>query len=330
VIAVVPVRGGELPAGGEECTAEAGGRVLLVGDGAGAAVTALEGIAVEVHVAEVDRFAPASWSVALAPLLAGEDVVVVPASPDGRDLAPRLAARLGWPLVAGALRVDSRGADVPACGGRALDVVAVDGPFVATLEPGVRGVVAGSRTDGTGQATSGVGGDVTLDDVGRGNGGGEGPARVVDLHLALESGHGPDPEVLQVIPADPATIDLADAPRVVGAGAGLGSAEACEWLRRVGLAVGAASGGTRVVTDWGWLPVDRQIGTTGVAVEPELYLAFGVSGAVQHVSGLGQPAHVVSVNVDAACPMSAMADLAVVADAPATLEALARLLGVEP
>jgi electron transfer flavoprotein alpha subunit len=61
-----------------------------------------------------------------------------------------------------------------------------------------------------------------------------------------------------------------------------------------------------------------------------MYLAFGVSGAVHHLSGLGQPAHVVSVNVDAACPMSAMADLAVVADAPATLEALARLLGVEP
>jgi electron transfer flavoprotein alpha subunit len=90
--------------------------------------------------------------------------------------------------------------------------------------------------------------------------------------------------------------------------------------------LGASTGGTRVVTDWGWLPPSAQIGTTGVSVQPRLYVALGISGAVQHVAGLGQPDHVVAVNTDPSCPMMAMADLAVVADAPRVLDALARRL----
>jgi len=73
---------------------------------------------------------------------------------------------------------------------------------------------------------------------------------------------------------------------------------------------------------------DRQIGTTGVAVNPELYVAFGISGAAQHISGLGTPEHVVSVNTDPSCPMTLMADLGILADAPAVLAELAGRLGV--
>jgi electron transfer flavoprotein alpha subunit len=83
-----------------------------------------------------------------------------------------------------------------------------------------------------------------------------------------------------------------------------------------------------VVTDAGWMSYDRQIGTTGVSVNPELYIAFGISGAAQHVGGLGAPEHVVSVNTDPSCPMTAMSDLGIVADAPAVLGELARRLGV--
>ena len=87
-------------------------------------------------------------------------------------------------------------------------------------------------------------------------------------------------------------------------------------------------GATRVVTDRRWLPHERQIGTTGVVVDPQLYLAFGISGAVQHTSGLGDPDHIVSVNTDASCPMMQLADLAIVADANAVLDELALLLGL--
>ncbi len=86
-------------------------------------------------------------------------------------------------------------------------------------------------------------------------------------------------------------------------------------------------GATRVITDRGWVHHDRQIGTTGVVVAPTLYLSFGVSGAVQHTSGLGAPDNIISVNTDPHCPMMAMSDLAIVADANATLDELLLLLG---
>ena len=100
-----------------------------------------------------------------------------------------------------------------------------------------------------------------------------------------------------------------------------------EQMGRIGTAVGASVGATRVVTDRGWMPHARQIGTTGVVVDPDLYLAFGISGAVQHTSGLGNPAHVISVNTDGHCPMMQLADLAITADANATLDELERLVG---
>ena len=93
---------------------------------------------------------------------------------------------------------------------------------------------------------------------------------------------------------------------------------------RVAAAIGGAMGATRVITDRGWVGHERQIGTTGVVVGPELYVAFGISGAVQHTSGLGDPRHVISVNIDPYCPMMQMSDLAVVSDANAVLDELER------
>jgi electron transfer flavoprotein alpha subunit len=111
-------------------------------------------------------------------------------------------------------------------------------------------------------------------------------------------------------------------------GAGLRGPADFRLLTLVAGAIGASMGVTRVVADMGWVAQERYIGTTGVAVNPELYVALGISGAIQHVSGLGAPRNVVAVNTDPSCPMMAMADLALVTDAPGLLEALARRLGV--
>jgi electron transfer flavoprotein alpha subunit len=142
-----------------------------------------------------------------------------------------------------------------------------------------------------------------------------------------------DAESLEVLQPEPSTADLAEARRIVGGGAGLvpagaDGAAAMRLLAEVGSALEASAGATRVVTDAGWMSYDRQIGTTGVAVSPELYIAFGISGAAQHVGGLGAPGHVVSINTDPSCPMTAMADLGIVADAPAVLAELADRLGL--
>jgi electron transfer flavoprotein alpha subunit len=296
LIAVVPVRGGTLPLGGDEAVAEAGGRALLVGDGTRKAARDLAGAA-EVWTWEAGGYAPAAWATALAPRLAPERVVLLPASPDGRDLAPRLAAALGRPLLAGALQVRADRALLARHGGLATVDVGIDEPVVATLQPGVRGVEAAPAK----------------------------PAKPRALKMARATGR--DADVVEVLPPDPATMDLAEAPRIVAGGAGLHE-DAFPLLADVATALGASMGATRVVADAGWVPFERQIGTTGVAVDPDLYIALGISGAVQHTSGIGHPQHVVAVNVDPSCPMMALADLALVTDAPALLRALAARLDV--
>lgn len=292
MLAVVPVRGGALPAGGAEAVAEAGGRALVVGEGAVVAAEELAGVARRVDAVELGAFLPAAWAAALAPLLVGEAHVVLPACPDGRDLAPRLSHRLGRPLHAGAVAVATDQVTVARRGGLVLETIAVTGPFVATLVPGVRGVDAGTHA-----------------------------AQIVTRDVEPVAG-GADAEILEVLPPDVATMDLSEAPRILGGGAGLDSGERFRDLAAVATALHASMGATRVVTDRGWLGHDRQIGTTGVVVNPKLYLAFGISGAVQHTSGLGNPDHVISVNTDPHCPMMQLADLAIVADANEVLEQL--------
>ena len=299
MIAVVPVRGGVLPLGGDEAVAEAGGRALVVGDGAADAAAALAVDTVDVRVAEAGAFAPAAWSAALAPLLDDEQVVLLPASPDGRDLAPRLSHVLDRPLLAGAVAVGTAHVVVARRGGFVQEEHALTGPVVATLQPGVRGIDVAHRPSHAEPVT-------------------------LDLDLGAAAGAA-DAEVVEVTPPDPATMDLAEAPRIVAGGAGLGETD-FPVLERVAAALGASLGATRVVTDYGWVPFERQIGTTGVTVRPRLYLALGISGAVQHVTGLGDPEHIVSVNLDASCPMMTMADLAIVADGPAVVAALAERL----
>ena len=296
-IAVVPVRAGALPAGGAEAVAEAGGRVVLVGEGAPAAAASLAGVATEVRAWDTPGFLPAAWARPLAVEVGDEDLVVLPASPDGRDLAPRLAAELARPLLAGAIEVRDDAVTCAVHGGAATCRHHVGGPAVVTLQPGVTGVGAHAH---------GAAPEVTLLDL-----------RVDDAR---------DATVVEVHAPDVATMDLAEAPRILGGGAGLDSSERFAQLAEVATALGASTGATRVVTDRGWVPHTRQIGTTGVVVDPQLYLAFGISGAVQHTAGLGDPDHMVTVNTDPHCPMMAMADLAVVADANEVVAELAKLL----
>jgi electron transfer flavoprotein alpha subunit len=210
---------------------------------------------------------------------------------------------LGRALLAGAVRCAPDEVELTRLDDRLSLRVTVDGPVVVTLRPGFRG-----RPE---QVT---------------------PAQVTVLEVPQDSTvH--DAESIEVLQPEPSTVDLAEARRILGGGAGLVPAGAdgaavMRLLAQVADALGASAGATRIVTDAGWMSYDRQIGTTGVAVSPELYVAFGISGAAQHVGGLGTPEHVVSVNTDPSCPMTLMADLGIVADAPAVLAELAERLGV--
>lgn len=297
MIAVVVVRDGLLPAGGAEVVAECKGRAVLIGSQTSVAIEALRGVATELTLIERDSFQPAAFAIELTQVLVDEPIVVLPASPDGRDLAPRLAASLQRPLHAGAIAVNAARVDLVRNGGRDLHRVEPEARFVATLQPGSRGVIANSLL--AAPATRNVAATAT---------------EVVDA------------DVMAVHPPDPATIDLAEAARIVGGGAGLDGPDRMQQLAEIGVMLGASVGATRVVTDRGWAAHERQIGTTGVVVSPQLYIAFGVAGAVQHTSGLGDPEHIISVNTDPHCPMMQLADLAIVSDANETITALQALL----
>ncbi len=320
-LAVVHARGGRLPSGAEAAVAEAGGHVLVVGSGAQEAAGALSGRH-RLFAETGPGLRPGELAARLAPVIDGIPLVVLPGSPDGRDLAPRLAAVLGRPLLANALRARHLDGSSSACSGvraelsrlddRLLVDVETDGPAVVTLAPGAPG----------GPATAGEPGVVVA-------------ARLADLPSGADAPAAPDARLVAEREADVATMDLAEASRVVGGGYGLvaGAEDAAAsslfaLLGEVAGALGAALGATRVATDAGWIGHDRQIGTTGVVLAPELYLAFGVSGAAQHVGGIGHPRTVVSVNLDPSCPMTRMADLGLVTDARGLLHELARRLGV--
>lgn len=318
MLAVVCVRDSQLPSGAAEVAAECAGRVLLVGSGVTEVDTSELGV--EVRGLELGDFAPARWATLIAPLLVDEAVIVLPSSPDGRDLAPRLAHVLRRPFLAGAVEITDELATVSRGAGLELHTFHLRRGLVATLQPGVR--------DAEPAPTPAVVEVIELDEF----------TDVVGPDDAEPSTPEPstaetvrrDATIVAVLPPDVATMDLSEAPRIVGGGAGLDGADRFTQLGRLAAHLGASMGATRVITDRGWIDHERQIGTTGVVVDPELYLAFGVSGAVQHTSGLGDPAHIVSVNTDPHCPMMQMADLGIVADANAVLDALEQRLDARP
>ena len=296
MLAVIPIRDGVLPAGGAETIAECAGRAVLIGSRVEVAARDLHGIASDLQLIETPTFAPAAWAHAL--LVLNDDQIVLPASADGRDLAPRLAAVLQRPLFAGAIAVSPTHIALARRGGLVLEDVHPTKPFVATLQPGVRGVERNSVA-----------------------------APPISTTLDVTVGASNDVSVIEVLAPDAATMDLSEAKRIVGGGAGLTTAAAFADLSNLADRLNASMGATRVITDRGWIGHERQIGTTGVVVDPQLYLAFGISGAVQHTSGLGQPEHIISINTDPHCPMMQLADLAIVADAGAVVTELIRQLG---
>ena len=296
MLAVIVVRDGQLPVGADETISECGGRTLLIGSGTTAATATLQHVASEIFTMEVGDFQPATWAAALAEHLDNEPIVVLPASPDGRDLAPRLAAQLQRPLHAMAMSISPVKVDLIRHHGTELHSFNPPTAFVATLQPGVRGV---DHIDAT---------------------------PIVRTIATAVTAHN-DATVEQLLPPDAATIDLSEADRIVSGGAGLDDARRLVQLAELGANLRASVGATRVITDRGWVCHERQIGTTGVIVSPKVYIAFGISGAVQHTTGLGRPEHIISINTDPHCPMMQLADLAVVADANAVLDELLAAIG---
>ncbi|HZU17731.1 MAG TPA: electron transfer flavoprotein subunit alpha/FixB family protein [Candidatus Dormibacteraeota bacterium] len=251
---------------------------------------------------------PAGGVEALAAALTGlppPRVFLVAGTAAGNDLAPRLAAGLGGVCLLDCARVLAAGegpaADLVverwAHDDRAQErwLVPAGPPAVVALRPGGRGAPRPRS----------------------------GPAEVVPLELPAASAR---PRRRRRLPPDPGSVPLAEAERIVAAGLGIGSRDLLPAVEELARLLGAAVGASRPLADRGWVPFERQIGTTGQQVAPRLYLAIGISGATQHLGGIREAETVVAVNTDPACPMMARATLAAVGDAGQVVPALVRRL----
>jgi electron transfer flavoprotein alpha subunit len=143
--------------------------------------------------------------------------------------------------------------------------------------------------------------------------GGEGSAEVVDVDVQLED-HSTKAVMVQRGEQRGADVNIEDADILVAGGRGLGKAEGFELAEALAEALGGAVAATRAVVDAGWYPYAAQIGQTGKTVAPKLYLAAGISGAIQHKVGMQGSENIVAINKDPNAPIFEFSDLGIVGD----------------
>ena len=225
----------------------------------------------------------------------GARIVLTGATADGRDLAPRLAARLGVGVASDVTGLEWNGklvAKRPVYSGKAIATAELEGnPAIATC----RLNAFPAETSG-GSAASVV--DVAHE-------GGDRRVRVVETKTP-EAGE----------------ISVAEADVIVSGGRGLKEAGNFSYVRDLAGALGAAVGASRAVVDAGWIDHQHQVGQTGRVVAPNLYIAAGISGAIQHLAGMTSSRHIVAINRDAEAPIFKVADLGVIGDLFEILPAL--------
>ncbi|MFN8570706.1 MAG: electron transfer flavoprotein subunit alpha/FixB family protein [Gemmatimonadaceae bacterium] len=221
----------------------------------------------------------------------GYRAAIFAASAQGKDLAPRVAGKLGTALAADVTSLvldgDAFVATHPAYIGKVVATVRLIGtPAVISVRPGAIATQERAR-DAKLETTQPVGDPAS--------------ARVI---------------VTETSRGDTKKLDLGEAPVIVSGGRGLKAAEHFKLVEDLAEAFGnAAVGATRAVTDEGWRPHADQIGQTGRVVSPDLYVAVGISGAIQHLAGMRTSKTIVAINRDKDAPIFKVADYGIVGDA---------------
>jgi electron transfer flavoprotein alpha subunit len=245
-----------------------------------------------VEHAGLARYSPEVFTATAAGQLKSGDyrAAFFSASAEGRDLAPRVAAKLGVSLASDVTGFEFQGESVvvrhPAYTGKIIVTLRLSGtPALLSLRPGAITPTEQPRSARVQTAAP------TID---------PGSARVT---------------VTEVTATGSAKLDLGEATIVVSGGRGLRSAENFKLVEDLADAIGnAAVGATRAVTDDGWRPATDQIGQTGRLVSPDLYIAIGISGAVQHLAGMRTAKTIVAINKDKDAPIFKIADYGIVGD----------------
>ena len=129
-------------------------------------------------------------------------------------------------------------------------------------------------------------------------------------------------EILDVVKQTKKAVDITDAKILVSGGRGVGGPEGYNPLRELAAELGGEVSSSRIGVDSGWIEKDRQVGQTGKTVHPELYIACGISGAIQHQAGMEDSEFILAINTDKFCPMMQLADLGIVGDLKKIVPAL--------
>ncbi|MEN8234223.1 MAG: electron transfer flavoprotein subunit alpha/FixB family protein [Actinomycetota bacterium] len=280
--------------------------VFHIGAGSDAAFTELgdHGAATVYHLDLGDKLPAAAAAAAFASLIEehGADLVLFGMGNTDRDVAGRLSARIGHPILANAVDVTIDGSvsvTSEILGGTQAVITEATGSAPALVLVRPKAFPAEPSGGSTPAVTP-----IAVPDVGH-----SGSAVVVESHV--EESEGPDLEVAGV---------------VVSGGRGVGSAEKWSMIEDLASQLDAAIGSTRAVIDAGWVPSRLQVGQTGKTVKPAVYIAAGVSGAMQHLVGMKDSGTIIAVNKDAEAPIFAVADLGIVGDVhqvlPKLIEAL--------
>ena len=247
------------------------------------------------HVADearLDAYAPAAWASAIVSLvtLRSAVAVVAPGSDRGNEVLAHVAARLALPMAANVVAADpgepwrivrQRWA------GSLLEDATLDAP-VRLMSVAPHALAAEAVAPAAPAAVAPFKLDLAEADL---------VVRVVSREAVASAG-----------------VSLTEARVVVGGGRGVGSADGFGQLEELAALLGGAVGGSRVVTSLGWRPHADQIGQTGLRIAPDLYIACGISGAIQHIVGCKAAKRILAINTDAESPIMAVASYAVIGD----------------
>lgn len=221
------------------------------------------------------------------------EIVLFGASSIGRDLAPRVSARIHTGLTADCTKLEINEETKllemtrPAFGGNIMATIlcANHRPQMATVRPGVMQALASCDKVG----------EVEKFEV---------EFTAADMNV----------EIVEVVKTEKKAVDITEAKILVSGGRGVGGPEGFEPLKDLAKALGGEVAASRAAVDSGWIDRDRQVGQTGKTVRPDLYVACGISGAIQHAAGMEESELIVAINKEESAPIFGICDLGIVGD----------------
>ncbi|HBF4994696.1 TPA: electron transfer flavoprotein subunit alpha/FixB family protein [Clostridioides difficile] len=222
------------------------------------------------------------------------EVVLVGATSIGRDIAPRIAGKVGTGLTADCTKLEIDSTDNkllqtrPAFGGNLMATIVCpkNRPQMSTVRPGVMAKAVRNESE-------------------------TGILEVVTPELTEKMIR---TRLVEILPQEKKSVNLTDARIIVSGGRGLKRAEGFELIEELADKLGAEIGASRAAVDSGWIEHSHQVGQTGTTVRPELYIACGISGAIQHLAGMSDSKYIVAINKDAKAPIFSICDYGIVGD----------------